>query len=173
MPQHYSATYPTVQAPNGIFVRIFTEKETKGAITDCQKFRSGPSLVHSGNQSADHFGDDFDSFAQIGMRGILDESLAPGEFQQRDAFLGGRPGNDEEIRPVIFGESAIAFGEICRDGNGCPVQLVAEEVIAARQGFGQSDDAFGKIERLLIDLKILEKERHSRIRNLSRRQVNR
>ena len=104
---------------------------------------------------------------------IFDKTLSPRQLKQRHTFFRRSAGDNEEIRAIIFRESTVALSKICGDGKKSAVELIAEEVITPRQGFRECDDAFGKVESLLINLKILEEEGHSPCPKLSRRQVNR
>lgn len=98
----------------------------------------------------------------------MDEFLAPGEFQERDTFLGRSAGDDEKIGAVAFGEAPVAFGKVCGDRERSAIQLIDQKVIAAREGFGQCDNALREVGRLLIDVEVFEKEGRSTVRHLNR-----
>jgi hypothetical protein len=85
-------------------------------------------------------------------------------IQKRDAFLGRSAGDNEKIGAVAIGEAAIAFGKIGGDGKGRAVQLVGEEIVAARKCLGSRRDPVGQVHGFLVDLKIFEHEGHWVIR---------
>ncbi len=60
--------------------------------------------------------------------------------------------------PVGLCEPPIALCEVRRDGQCGPVDLVDQEVIAARKILGACGNLVGEIYGLLADLKILEHE---------------
>ena len=79
--------------------------------------RGGVSFVQAGNQAADHLGDHFYPLSQIETGRFGHKVLAKCEFHKRHALLSRRAGDDEEILPVGLCESAVAFGQIRRDGE--------------------------------------------------------
>ncbi len=62
---------------------------------------------------------------------------ASGEFQKRHAFLYGAVCDTEEVSPVGLGETSVALGDACGDGEGGTVELVSEEIEAAGEAVGQ------------------------------------
>jgi hypothetical protein len=104
--------------------------------------------------------------AELVARGLkanvatLDYLVNKGVVQQRDAFLDAATGDAEEVLPVRFREPAVAFGDVGRDGKGRPVQLVGQEEVAARELLRQAGDLIGEVDGFLVNLQILEHERH-------------
>jgi len=47
---------------------------------------------------------------------------------------------------IGFCESAVAFGEVGRDGHGGAIELVGEEAVASREGFGDCEDVVGEVD---------------------------
>jgi len=82
---------------------------------------SGSALVQSGNESADHLGNDLKLTPQLGMVSFVQQAAASGNLKQWDALLSGTARDRKEVPPVGFGEAAVAFGEIRRNRDGCPV----------------------------------------------------
>jgi hypothetical protein len=90
----------------------------------------------------------------------LNQPTSPGQFQKRDAFL-NRPARDtEEVLSVTYSEAAITLGDVGRYRERRAVQLIDEEVEAAREGLRELTDTVGKVHRLLIDEKFLEGKGH-------------
>jgi len=57
----------------------------------------------------------------------LKQFLPGGQFEQGDALLNAPAGDAEEVLSVGLGESPVALGDVCRDGQGGTVELVGEE----------------------------------------------
>jgi hypothetical protein len=141
----------------------------RSAIVGSSKaFRSGLPLIHAGNPATDHLGDDFYPLTQFETGRFGQELPAKGEFHKGHAFLSRCAGDNEEILPIGLGESAIALGDIRGNRQRGAVQLIGEEIMAAREGLGESGDFFGEIQGLLIDRQIFEHEGHERAYRMSR-----
>jgi hypothetical protein len=67
-----------------------------------------------------------------------------------------------EIPSIGLGNSPVPLGQIGSDGERGTVQLIGQKVIAARECLGSCGDLVGKVNGLLVDLKILEHEWHRR-----------
>ncbi len=91
---------------------------------------------------------------------IFDEPSAFGKFEQRHALLRGSTSDDEEIPAIRFRESPVAFGKIGGDGERSAIELIGEVTVSARKALGQRCRLIGKVNRPLVDLELLEKERH-------------
>jgi hypothetical protein len=68
----------------------------------------------------------------------------------------------EKVLSVRFGESAVAFGEIRRDRHRRAIQLVDEEVVVPRKLLRQAGDLIGEVDGFLVNLQVLEHERHAK-----------
>jgi hypothetical protein len=100
------------------------------------------------------------------MLGCIEHASAMRHFQQGNAFL-YRPACDrEEVLAVGLREPAVAFGQVRGDGERRAVQLVREEIVAAREGFAEGRDFGGESDRLLVDLQFLKQEGHSVTRRI-------
>lgn len=56
--------------------------------------------------------------------------------------------------------SAVAFGDIQRDGESGTVKLVGEIVVTFRKRIGEFGDRRGESDGTLVDGKLLEEKRH-------------
>ncbi len=92
----------------------------------------------------------------------LKQLLTVGQFQQWHALLHTTTGDAEEILPVGFGESAVAFGNVGGDRQRETVELVGQEEVAARKALGQRAYGIGEGDGFLVDKKFFECEGHSR-----------
>jgi len=66
----------------------------------------------------------------------------------------------ELLMPIGLGEAAVALGEVGGDGNRRSVELVGQEVEAARELSRQVRDAIREVDSPLVDLEVLEHEGH-------------
>jgi len=51
------------------------------------------------------------------VAGVRQEGAAAGEFQEWDAFMDRTSGDGEEVLAIGFGEVAVAFGDVGRNGR--------------------------------------------------------
>ena len=89
-----------------------------------------------------------------------DEFLAACQFQQWYALLHAAASDAEKVLSVWFRESAVAFSNVGGSGQGCTVELISQEEVAAREALGQRADGIREGDSLLIDLELLECEGH-------------
>ncbi len=80
-----------------------------------------------------------------------DQTSAPREFQQRDAFLDGAAGDAEEVFAVGFREATVSLGDVGGDGQGCAVELVGEETVTAGEVLGFRADLVCEIDGFLVN----------------------
>ena len=57
-------------------------------------------------------------------------------------------------------ESAVAFGNIGGNGQGRSIQLVCKKVVSPWETPGQTCNLIGEVYGFLVDIKVLEHERH-------------
>ena len=85
------------------------------------------------DQAREHAG----NLLQVGLERrmllALQQTLTGGQFKQRYAFLNAAAGDAEKITAIGLREAAVAFGDVGRDLECGAVQLVDQEVIAARK----------------------------------------
>ncbi len=68
--------------------------------------------------------------------------------------------NPEEVLPIRFGESPVAFGDVRGDGERGTIQLIDEKTVAPWKLFGVLAYGVGEVDRLLGDKQLLEGECH-------------
>ena len=59
-----------------------------------------------------------------------------------------------------FRESPVAFGKIGGDRERSAIELIGEVTVSPGKTLGQRCRLIGKVNRPLVDLELLEKERH-------------
>ena len=69
--------------------------------------------VEAIDQSADHFGDDFEPLLESESRGVFDEPAPAGDFQKRNTLLSRAARFREKVSAIGLGESAVSLGEVC------------------------------------------------------------
>ena len=118
------------------------------------------SMVQPVDQSGQHSGD----FLQLGFQGFVvvcgDQTSAPGQFQQWDAFLNRTAGDAEEVLAVGFCEATVAFRDVGGDRDRRTIQLICEEPVAACEIFGSQADLVCEIDGFLVDDQLLKCEGH-------------
>ena len=60
--------------------------------------------------------------------------------------MDGTTRDDEKVLAIGFGESSVAFGDICRDGESGTVELVNQESIASGEFFGDNANLIGEVD---------------------------
>ena len=117
-------------------------------------------MINPVDQSAEHSGD----FFELRFQGFVvvcgDQTSAPGQFQQRDAFLDRTAGNAEEVFAIGLCEATVAFGDVGGDGDRRTIQLICEETVAACEVFGSQADLVCEIDGFLVDDQFLKREGH-------------
>ena len=80
------------------------------------------------------------------MGGWVDKSTSLGQLKERNALL-DRPARDaEEVLSIGLGEAPVAFGDVRRDGYGCAVELICQEVETTLELAGEPGDLIGEID---------------------------
>ena len=118
------------------------------------------SLFQTVYQAGDHLGYDLQLIPTTADDGFFNQSFAADDFQQRYAFLNTAAGNNKEVPAIVFCESAVSFGKVCRNGQRRPIQLVRQEVVSPWEFPGQSCDLVNEVNGFLINIKIFKHERH-------------
>jgi hypothetical protein len=129
------------------------------SISACGK-KSRFALLQSRDQAADHFGDGFEVGPKGGVTRVVEQAATAGDFEQGNALLDRAARDREEVFAVGRGEAAVALGEIGGDRESGAVELVGEEVEAAREGLSQGGDVVGEGDGALVDVELLEHEGH-------------
>jgi hypothetical protein len=116
------------------------------------------SIFQSLNQSRQHSGYLFELRLELGVFRFVDQPAPSSQLEQRHALLDRTPRNAKEILPVRLGEPPIPLGNIRRDGQRGPVQLINEETVPASKLLRRGTDAVREINRLLVDDQLLKLE---------------
>lgn len=112
------------------------------------------------DQSGQHAGNLFQVGLELRMLLASQQTLSCGQFQQRYAFLNASAGDAEKVTAIGFRETAVAFGDVSGDLESSAIQLVDQEVIAAREIASECAGRIRKADCFLVDNQLLEGEGH-------------
>lgn len=80
--------------------------------------RARLALLQPVDQAPGHAGDFFEVGLELPVTGWTEDLLPTGEFQQRGGLLDAATSDTEEVLPLGFGETVVAFGDIGAEGQG-------------------------------------------------------
>lgn len=76
------------------------------------------------NQAGEHLSDDFELFSELGLLCVGDGFFDSKNLDDRYTFEYGTASDPEELAFIAFVPTAIAFGNVERDGEGGAGELV-------------------------------------------------